>query len=323
MIFINETRASELISIELAFEAIYQALLAAGDGSGEVNPVVIGTGFDSGSTFSIKSGKASAGKIVGLKVGSYWPGADHHGLGRHGSTILLLDPETGRMQAIVEASKLNGLRTAAADAVAASRLARKDSTTLAIFGAGHQARHDVIALCNVLPIARILVVAREQSRAALFCEELAPILSETITIIPSDAKSACRAADVIVTVTPSRKPLFDSDWIKPGTHVASMGSDQAGKQELPLGLLTRGRLFCDLPSQSVAIGEFQHIEKEIASGTLLITPIGDVLSGASSGRTSSDDITVFDSSGVALQDLFLARRLLEAHDNSSPITTTK
>lgn len=309
---LEEDRALKLLDRHFVFDAVSAALVAAADGSGHVNPVVIGTGLAFGQTFSLKSGRATGDKIVGLKVGSYWPGAENHGLPRHGSTILLLDASSGRMRAIVEASRLNGPRTAAADAVAAAQLARRDATTLAIIGAGHQARYEVAAICDVLPINRILIVARTPSRAIAFCEEVGPLLPDTVTISPASAEDACRAADVVVTVTPSRAPLFDADWIKPGTHVASMGSDQVGKQELPRALLTRGRLFCDLPSQSLAIGEFQRVRGHIESGALSLTAIGDVLRGVAQARTSTDEITVFDSSGLALQDLFLAESLVRA-----------
>ena len=109
-----------------------------------------------------------------------------------------------------------------------------------------------------------------------------------------------------MTATPSRAPLFEAGWIRPGTHVASMGSDAAGKQELPPALFDQAALFCDLPSQAVVMGDLQHYRGDRTS----IVAIGDVLSGRASGRISADQITVFDSSGIALQDLTIARRLV-------------
>lgn len=123
-------------------------------------------------------------------------------------------------------------------------------------------------------------------------------------------KAACAAADIIVTATPAKSPLFEAAWVRPGTHLASMGSDAPGKQELPPQLLAEASLFCDLPEQSRAIGEFQH-----APAAAILTAIGDVLSGARPGRRSPDEITVFDSSGLSLQDLYVARYLLEKRAN--------
>jgi ornithine cyclodeaminase/alanine dehydrogenase-like protein (mu-crystallin family) len=126
------------------------------------------------------------------------------------------------------------------------------------------------------------------------------------------AEQAVRAADIVVTATPSREPLFDEAWVKPGTHVVSMGSDAPGKRELPSDLFPRARLFCDLLSQSVQIGEFQHVRDAIDAGALTVTPIGDVIEGRAPGRSSDEEITVFDSSGISLQDLYMAEALIRA-----------
>ncbi len=118
----------------------------------------------------------------------------------------------------------------------------------------------------------------------------------------------CNQADIVVTATPSREPLFSADWIRAGTHVASMGSDAAGKQELPPELFEQAALFCDHPAQAVVMGDLQHFGGDYAR----ITALGDVLRGKSAGRTSTDQITIFDSSGIALQDLTIARSLIAA-----------
>jgi ornithine cyclodeaminase len=121
----------------------------------------------------------------------------------------------------------------------------------------------------------------------------------------SSAEHACRSADIIVTATPARSPLFSAEWVRPGAHVASMGSDGPGKQELPPELFPKASLFCDLPSQSRNIGEFQH-----AAADAELTAIGDVLLARRPGRRSPDEITIFDSSGLSLQDLYMAQHLL-------------
>lgn len=309
LVVVREEDAIRLLTPQLAYRAVERALVALADGSGKLNPVVIGGGLAPGQSFSIKSGAAGGERLVGLKVGSYWPGAELHGLARHGSSIFLLDAETGRLRAIVEASRLNGPRTAAADAVAASLLARADSRTLAVIGAGHQAEHEVRALCAVRPIDRVLIASRSTERAQALAAALQDCAS-TVTAV--DAQTACRAADIIVTVTTATAPVIEAGWVRPGTHIASMGSDQRGKQELPVALVERGALFCDLPAQSLAIGEFQHVAAQVEAGTLRLTAIGDVVRGAGPGRISDDAITIFDSSGTALQDLYVAQAILDA-----------
>lgn len=245
---------------------------------------------------------SSAPDVAGLKVGSFWPGNPARGRPRHNSLILLFDQETGRIAAAVEAGIVKAYRTAAADAIAADALARPEATTLAIFGAGNQARHECAALARVRPIRRVLVVARDPAQGLALSAELR---DQGLDAEPASPERACRQADVIVTATSSTAPLFEADWVRPGTHVARMGSDAAGKQELPPDLLGRGSLFCDLPAQSRVIGEFQHAPRDATP-----TAIGHVLSGTHPGCRSPAEITIFDSSGLSLQDLYVARHLL-------------
>ncbi|BCH32959.1 hypothetical protein MesoLjLc_48890 [Mesorhizobium sp. L-8-10] len=128
-----------------------------------------------------------------------------------------------------------------------------------------------------------------------------------------------RQADIVVAATPSREPLFQADWVSDGTHVTSMGSDAPGKHELPTELFSKASLFCDLPSQSVQIGDFQHVRHEIEAGRLAVTAIGDVIEGRAPGRRSEEQITVFDSSGISLQDLYMADALIKAKSGRGAI----
>lgn len=310
MKWVPEQEVLRHLSPELAFAAVREALIAAADGTGTVNPVVMGSGFGDGDTYGVKSGASRRARIIGLKVGTYWPGNRRAGLAAHGSTVVLLDPDTGSVRACIDASRMNGPRTAAADAVAASVLARPDSSVLTILGAGHQSECEARAVCRILPIRQIYIVNRDTGRAASLAERLAAELG--LRVAAMDARRACTEADVLVTVTAARAPLFDASWLRPGTHVAAMGCDQSGKQELPVELLRRSRLFCDLPAQSVTIGEYQHIRKQIESGELSVTAIGDVLGGRAPGRVDAHELTVFDSSGIALQDLYVASEVMRA-----------
>lgn len=304
MIFIDEERSAALATHEMAFDAIREALIATSRNDAVNFPVVIGHASDAQNRFTIKS--ASNRDIAGLKVGSYFLTNDREGLPRHGSMILLFDQTIGRIGAIVEAGKLNAYRTAAADAVAAEALSRPESRVLTLFGTGHQAAYDAAAISRIRPIERIVVVGRSVDKTNAMVTRL-----KTLDLPAEPARSAedaCRSADIIVTVTSAREALFDADWVSPGTHLASMGSDGAGKQELPVQLYERASLFCDLPEQSRVVGEFQH-----APADAQLTAIGQVLTGSAPGRGDPSDITVFDSSGVSLQDLFIATAILRAN----------
>ncbi|RVA81126.1 ornithine cyclodeaminase family protein, partial [Mesorhizobium sp. M7A.F.Ca.US.006.04.2.1] len=155
MIYISEDESAALVTHELAFEAAREALVAAASGQSWVFPAVIGRTQEASNTFSIKSG--SSDDLTGVKIGSFWSGNPARGLPRHNSTIVLLDQNTGRLRAVIEAGKVNAYRTAAADAVAADLLARKQAKVLAIFGAGNQAGFEVRALARIRAIESVLV----------------------------------------------------------------------------------------------------------------------------------------------------------------------
>jgi ornithine cyclodeaminase len=304
MLIITEEQSAELISHEIAFEAVRKSLVAAVHPDTVSFPVVIGHGSDSANRFTVKSGSAPG--VAGLKVGSYWPGNADKGQPRHNSTILLIEQSSGRIGAVIEAGKVNAYRTAAANAVATKVLARADSKTLALIGTGHQARYEVEAIARILPIDKVLVVGRSQGSANAMADFL---ISKGMNAEVASPEAACREADIVVTATTAHAPLFDAAWIRPGTHISSMGSDAIGKQELPPELFARARLFCDLPEQSRRIGEFQHASPDAA-----ITAIGSVLDGSAQGRASGHDITIFDSSGLAIQDLYIALELKARHE---------
>jgi len=306
MKFISEEESRLLITHEIAFDAVKNAFIAAAvDDLSTIFPAVIANAARKHDAFTIKSGTTST--VSGLKVGSYWPGNIAKGLRNHNSTILLIDQANGKISSVVEAGEVNAYRTAAADAVAATVLARPESSTLAIFGAGHQALFECLALSRALPIRDVLIVARDPVKAQQFENQLKEHGLDAA--VASSAQEACMQADVVVTATPSRSPLFEAAWIRPGTHIACMGADSKGKQELPPLLYPHARLFCDLPAQSRTIGEFQH-----AALSVEVVAIGNVLAGEQSGRQSKDDITIFDSSGIALQDLFVAEHLVRLLD---------
>jgi ornithine cyclodeaminase len=303
MILITEAESSAIVTPELAFSAVRDAFIAAVAPGAASFPVVVAHGSDPQNRFTIKS--ASGANLAGLKVGAYFPTNDARGLPRHASTIVLIDQTTGRIGALVEGSAANCYRTAAADAVATDALARPDADVLTLFGTGHQAAYEAQAIARIRKLSRVLVVGRDPSRTEAFAEKLR---SSGLPAEAAEAETAVRAADIIVTATTATAPLFEAAWVQPGTHVSSMGSDSQGKQELPVDIFRDARLFCDLPEQSLRIGEFQHTGPEATP-----TAIGAVLSGDASGRGHASEITIFDSSGISLQDLHMAKAILDRH----------
>lgn len=305
---ISEDVSQALVDEALALESAREAFIASVT-DGTVYPVVVAPVTDKGHRFTVKSGASGTSAVI--KVGSYWPGNEAHGLANHGSSVILLHPDTGRLRAVVEAAAGNAFRTAAADALAVQTLAREDSRVLTVVGTGHQARYEARAAFRVRDFDRVLVAGRRPEAAQTMAGELRDLLEAsgagTVTVEAAGIEEAVRQADVVVTATNAMSPVIDADWVRPGTHVSAMGADGSGKQELAPALYERAALFCDLPDQSRAIGEFSHAAPEAP-----VTALGSVLTGDAPGRTDAEQITVFDSSGFALQDLTFAEAILRA-----------
>ncbi|MGO4851825.1 ornithine cyclodeaminase family protein [Phaeovulum sp. W22_SRMD_FR3] len=303
MLYLSEDQTSAVITHDLARSAVRAAMIAVLEDAAHSFPVLIGHASDARNRFTLKS--ASDARLAGVKVGSYFPSNDAAGLPRHSSTTLLFDQTRGEIGAVVQGGHVNAYRTAAANAVATEALSRPPSSVIALFGTGNQAGYEVEAVARIRPITRVLVVGRSPEKSAAMVARLAGM---GLNATACGAQDACAQADIIITATTARGPLFAADWVRAGTHISAMGADAPGKQELPLAELTQARLFCDLPAQSRRIGEYQH-----AAPDAPLTALGAVLSGTAPGRQHADEITIFDSSGISLQDLYIAEAVIAAH----------
>jgi ornithine cyclodeaminase len=314
---ISEETVRKIVTRQLAFDAVRAAFEAVAVDRSRVFDVVIGTGLHNGEAFAIKSGIDGENEMVGFKCGTYWADNFDKGLPAHGSTILLLDPETGFPQALVSASYLNGYRTAAANAVAVSSLARSDAAVLGVIGAGHQAEQEIRAVAEVRALSLIKIFTRSETRASWIADRLKDV---DVNIRLTSAEDAVRDSDIVVTVTPSKAPLVRNEWIREGTHISAMGADDKGKHELDTAILKRASLFADYPQQSIIIGEFQHAHNDgLINSVDDICALGLVTLGKSPGRISDTQITVFDSSGIAIQDLAVAGAIFETAQQMSQI----
>ena len=301
MIIVPESEIAGLVTAEDAFAAV-EATFAAMARDEAYNFPVIREALGEGRQYGFKSGLDRAGGVMGLKSGGYFPGNAERGIPNHQSTVLLFDPESGRPTALVGGNLLTALRTAAASAISIDRLARKDAKVLGMVGAGHQAQFQLRAAAKVRSFEKVV--------AWNLHPEMLPKLGKVAAEIglPFEAVPLERMteADVIITITSSPKASLLDAHVGPGTHLACMGTDTKGKQEVEPALLARARIFTDEVAQSVTIGEAQHA---IAAGLIkeaAITPIGAVIAGLAEGRQSEDEVTLFDGTGVGLQDLAVA-----------------
>jgi alanine dehydrogenase len=305
MLIIPEKLAQQLVGPHDVMPAVEQALMALHRGEAETFPIVLAKGLSDADSFSLKAASNREAQCTGLKVGSYWPGNRDRGLKAHGSTVLLLDPETGAPFALVGATYLTALRTAAIDAAAVNILARQDARSLLVVGAGQQAWHEVSAIMRVRKIEQVWVWNRNPELARSLAKQISEAFS--IESAATDIDDAVPLADIIVTITAAREPLVAAEHVRPGTHISAMGADAQGKQELDPEIMRHARCFADVPGQAVRFGELQHAHALGTIGEADIIALGAVLCGDAAGRTSPDEITLFDSSGIALQDLAVAQ----------------
>jgi alanine dehydrogenase len=219
------------------------------------------------------------------------------------SILIYTHPETGFPLAICDGSFHTVMRTGAAAAVSAKWLARPDSKTLAIVGAGHMAE-GTLATCNeIFRWHDVRVWSRTPQTLDHFVASEQPKYPHLRIRTSTNLEDVVRGADVVVTVTPARAPIVMNDWIAPGTHIAALGADKSGDQELDPRILQRARIFVDDVRQCRTDGEINvPLARGLIQETDIAGEIGEVIAGKKPGRTSPAEITLFDSTGIALQD---------------------
>lgn len=303
MLIVPEEVCRQVIGRAEAFGAVRDVFAAMARGEAQNFPVVREALGHAGALYGFKSGFDRSGMVLGVKSGGYWPGNAARGLTNHQSAVILFDPDSGRPTAMVGGNYLTALRTAAASAVSIAHLARADARVLGIVGAGFQSAFQIRAALDQRPFARIL--------AWNYHPEMLPGLAAAVadTGVPFESVPLAElgaAADVIITITSSFAPSLLREHVRPGTHLACMGTDTRGKQEVEPALLAAASVFTDEVAQAVSIGESQHA---VAAGLLAedaITPLGAVVAGTHPGRRSEDEITLYDGTGIGLQDLAVA-----------------
>ncbi|HTJ57884.1 MAG TPA: ornithine cyclodeaminase family protein [Devosiaceae bacterium] len=311
MLIISEDLAKQLVSVEAAIAALEHTFAAMATGQAYNYPVVREVLGYQDAVFGVKTGADVSVPLLGLKAGGFWPHNLKKGLTNHQSSTLLFDPETGRASALVSANYLTGIRTGAASAIATKHLARPDATDLGVIGTGGQSAYQLRATLEVRGIRRVHAWDQSADNLARFGTLVAEL---GLDYVPAETpEQVARAADVLITVTPSQKAMVEKNWVRPGTHINAMGADTKGKQELDPALVASAAIFVDEAAQAITIGECQHA---FASGLITAEDIrgsiGAVIAGLSDGRRSDAEITLFDGTGVSLQDLVVAHLAVAA-----------
>ena len=263
-------------------------------------------------------GGAFHAKGASLRLDRYWAALklngnfpanpELRGLPTIQGALLLCDGETGSLLAVMDSIEITLRRTAAATALAARFLARPESSTLLVCGCGEQGAAQLAPLRAVLPLQRLLAWDKDQARARAFADAVADLE----TGVADDLAAAARQSDVIVTCTTARSPFLELDMVAAGTFVAAVGADSPDKNEIAPALMVRARIFADVLDQCAVMGDLHHA---LAAGGVtrgdVQAELADLVVGARPGRVSEAEITLFDSTGTALQDVAAAVRIYE------------
>jgi ornithine cyclodeaminase len=308
MLLVPEREIANLMTRKAAFDAVEKVFAAMAANDAYNFPVIREAIGHEDALYGFKGGFDRAGLTLGLKAGGYWPNnLEKFGHINHQSTVFLFDPDTGMPSAMVGGNLLTALRTAAASSVSIKHLARPDARVIGMIGAGHQSTFQLRAALEQRRFEKVI--------GWNYHPEMLPNIEKVANEegLPFEAVTldGMQQADVIISITSAFAPSLMAQHVSAGCHIACMGTDTKGKQEVEAALIAKSTVFTDEVAQSISIGEAQHA---IADGLITpndITELGAVINGTHTGRSSDTEITIFDGTGVGLQDLAVAAKVVD------------
>jgi ornithine cyclodeaminase/alanine dehydrogenase-like protein (mu-crystallin family) len=310
-LILTRPQVASLLTIEECIPAVERIFRMHGEGKTSP-PGILGVRAAEGG-FHIKAGVAGLGRNYFVaKINANFPqNGRRFGLPSIQGLIILADAGRGDPLAVMDSIEITIQRTGAATAVAAKHLSRADSSAATICGCGNQGRIQLQSLLSVRPLDRAFLYDLDPDRArSLAGEFTGPVKVQPVT--PGDLPSAVRQSDICVTCTPSRRFFLEREWISPGTFIAAVGADSEEKQELDPLLFRGTRIVADILDQSATIGDLHHaLESGVLRRSDVHAELGEIVAGSKEGRISSDEITIFDSTGMALQDAAAAALVYE------------
>ncbi len=324
---LNQQEIVSVLDMQSVIEAVKKAFFYKSHSQAEVYPLICKM-YENGGEFDIKSGECSGTDVFGLKLVCGFPENVSLGLPRSNGMIVVYDLHHGLVQGIVDGVYITRIRTGAAGGIGASYLARKNSKVLMILGAGRIVPAEIAATLEVMEEIEKVIICnpRHPEKAEQLAGNIKKQLEDKFIslykgrphydemmkktdiefIAEASVQKACEQADIIITATNAREAVIQSDWIRPGTHLSCMGSDMPVKQEIDERLIARASLFADDIEQVTTVGECKIAYKKSLIKKEQITEIGKVIAGEHPGRRNDEEITVFDSTGIAIQDLLTA-----------------
>ena len=333
---LNEGTIKELLDIKNVIEIVKQVYTLKNSNQADLFPIITHIFEPGKADMDIKAGHLKGeANVFGLKLVSWFGENIKKDLPDVIGTIMVFDGRTGIPLGILSAEHITCMRTGSAGAIGSKYLARNDSENLLMVGAGHQAFFQIAAgltvlnnikkitvydpinykfavdFCNKVKVRLKNEILSKYKDDKIYSEKLAKKFDITF-VATDDIEKSTEQADIIVTATPSRKPLIKSEWVRKGTHFSCIGSDMEGKQEIDENIFSMARVFVDDINQAANVGETEMpIKKCIITKENIIGEIGEVILDKVPGRVSKDDITIFDSTGIAHQDLLTANYLVK------------
>ncbi len=307
--YINEAEVAKILTMPKTVELVEAALKARAEGRALDVPRVRARA--PAGTLHILQAVAPELKLIGYKAYYSNPGkgARYH--------VHLIDTDSGKLVAMIEASHLGMLRTGAASGVATRYMARENAATVGMIGAGKQAVGQLEAVCAVRKIRAVKVYSRDTERARVFCSELSGRLGVTMEAVAS-AADAVRGADIINVITKAASPVLLGEWLEPGQHINAAGSNALTRRELDAAAIMRcARVVVD--SRGTARNESGDLLPLVENGRLdwdALPELGEVIVGRITGRKSRDEITLYESHGMGIQDIYTGNYVLEVARNA-------
>ena len=304
-ILLREADVEKLVTMKMALEAVEQAFRIQGEGRTDNAPrrrCRLGNGFH-----HVMSASIHSLGVAGLKSYTSVAGKTHFHVLLYGAQ------EEGEILAVIEADRLGQMRTGAASGVATKHMSRPESSRVGIFGTGWQARAQILAMCAVRPIKSVLAFGRDAERRDKFCKEMSDILG--ITVSPAQTpEEAVKEMDIIITATTSKEPVFKGEWLAKGTHINAVGSNFINRQEIDVDTVRRcACVVVDCAEQAKL--ESGDLAKAVESNAFFwedMRELGVVVTGEFPGREDESEITLFESQGIALEDVALAGKIYQA-----------
>ncbi len=309
VLLLTEDDVRSVLDMTTCIEAVESAFTAYSGGRAELPAVIALDVPEAGGEIHVKGGYLHGGSYYAVKFASWFPQNPSHGLAASDGMVAVFDAQTGAPAAfLMDHGYITDLRTGAAGGVAAKHLAPSTCDVVAVIGTGTQARYQLDALARVRTFEEVRVWGRDPARAAACREDLAAragLPDGCRFEVADSAREAVEGARVVITATASRSPVLEAGWLGPGMHVTALGSDGPDKQELEAAALGHADLLVvDSRSQCARIGELHHaLEAGVVASVEDVVELGEITGGVREGRTSEDQLTICDLTGVGVQDV--------------------